>query len=89
MGLNFLLDRELERVVTRAARAARSGADAEGAREIAGAHGVRAGRRTVLRRGGNFSHVAGDGVVTRTIADAALTRLEVDALGSTRWTGVT
>ena len=80
--LNFYTVPELERVVTRAAGLLGQGLDAEGAREIARrARGTPRVAGRLLRRVRDFAHVAGDGLVTRSIADAALTRLEVDALG--------
>ena len=80
--LNFYSVPELERVVTRAAALLGQGLDAEGAREIARrARGTPRVAGRLLRRVRDFAHVAGDGLVTRAIADAALTRLEVDALG--------
>jgi Holliday junction DNA helicase RuvB len=80
--LNFYTVPELERVVTRAAALLGQGLDAEGAREIARrARGTPRVAGRLLRRVRDFAHVAGDGLVTRAIADAALTRLEVDALG--------
>jgi Holliday junction DNA helicase RuvB len=80
--LNFYTIPELERVVTRGAGLLGIGIEPEGAREIA-----RRGRGTprvagrLLRRVRDFAHVAGDGTITQGIADDALTRLEVDALG--------
>ncbi|MET0179835.1 MAG: Holliday junction branch migration DNA helicase RuvB [Novosphingobium sp.] len=80
--LNFYSVEELERVVTRGARLLGVAIDGEGAREIARrARGTPRVAGRLLRRVRDFAHVEGDAVVTRTIADAALTRLEVDALG--------
>ena len=80
--LTFYSIEELERVVVRAAALLGQGLDGEGAREIARrARGTPRVAGRLLRRVRDFAHVAGDGVVTRAIADAALTRLEVDALG--------
>ncbi len=80
--LNFYSVDELERVVTRAAALLGQGIDGEGAREIARrARGTPRVAGRLLRRVRDFAHVAGDGVVTREIADSALTRLEVDKLG--------
>ena len=80
--LNFYSVEELERVVTRGASLLGIGMDAEGAREIARrARGTPRVAGRLLRRVRDFAHVAGDGTVTRAIADAALTRLEVDHLG--------
>ena len=80
--LNFYSVAELERVVIRAAALLGQGVDPEGAREIARrARGTPRVAGRLLRRVRDFAHVAGDGLVTRAIADAALIRLEVDALG--------
>ena len=80
--LNFYSVEELERVVARGASLLGIGMDGEGAREIARrARGTPRVAGRLLRRVRDFAHVAGDGTVTRSIADAALTRLEVDALG--------
>ncbi|HVR90464.1 MAG TPA: Holliday junction branch migration DNA helicase RuvB [Novosphingobium sp.] len=80
--LNFYTVPELERVVVRASGLLGLGIDPDGAREIARrARGTPRVAGRLLRRVRDFAHVAGDGVVTQAIADAALTRLEVDALG--------
>jgi Holliday junction DNA helicase RuvB len=53
-----------------------------GAREIARrARGTPRVAGRLLRRVRDFAHVEGSGTVTAALADAALTRLEVDALG--------
>ena len=80
--LNFYTVPELERVVTRGAGLLGIGIDADGAREIARrARGTPRVAGRLLRRVRDFAHVAGNGVITRAIADDALTRLEVDGLG--------
>ena len=80
--LNFYTVPELESVVTRGAGLLGLALEPEGAREIARrARGTPRVAGRLLRRVRDFAHVAGDGVVTQSIADAALTRLEVDALG--------
>ena len=80
--LNFYTVAELERVVTRGAVLLGIGIDGEGAREIARrARGTPRVAGRLLRRVRDFAHVAGDATITRTIADDALNRLEVDALG--------
>ncbi len=80
--LNFYTVPELERVVTRASSLLGMAIESEGAREIARrARGTPRVAGRLLRRVRDFAHVAGDGVVTREIADNALTRLEVDKLG--------
>ncbi|HSG33501.1 MAG TPA: Holliday junction branch migration DNA helicase RuvB [Sphingomonadaceae bacterium] len=80
--LNFYSESELEQVVTRGARLLGLGLDPEGAREIARrARGTPRVAGRLLRRVRDFAHVEGATTVTAGIADAALTRLEVDALG--------
>jgi len=80
--LQFYTVPELERVVTRGAGLLGIGIDREGAIEI--------GRRSrgtprvagrLLRRVRDFAHVGGSETITRALADDALTRLEIDALG--------
>lgn len=80
--LNFYTIEELERVVTRGAGLLGIGIDPEGAREIARrARGTPRVAGRLLRRVRDFAHVGGNGTISRTLADDALTRLEVDALG--------
>ncbi len=80
--LQFYTVAELERVVTRGATLMGVGIDSEGAREIAKrARGTPRVAGRLLRRVRDFAQVMGDGTITRTLADQALTRLEVDALG--------
>jgi len=56
--------------------------DKQGAREIARrSRGTPRVAGRLLRRVRDFAHVAGDGLVTRAIADNALVRLEIDSLG--------
>ncbi|WP_324261585.1 Holliday junction branch migration DNA helicase RuvB [Altererythrobacter sp. H2] len=80
--LNFYTHEELDLVVTRGARLLGMEIDPAGAREIARrSRGTPRVAGRLLRRVRDFAHVAGDGLVTRAIADAALTRLEIDRLG--------
>ncbi|WP_310532100.1 Holliday junction branch migration DNA helicase RuvB [Novosphingobium sp.] len=80
--LNFYTIPELESVVTRGAGLLGLAIAPEGAREIARrARGTPRVAGRLLRRVRDFAHVAGNGTVTREVADDALTRLEVDALG--------
>ena len=80
--LQFYTEDELYQIVTRNARKLGAPADEGGAREIA-----RRGRGTpriagrLLRRVVDFALVDGDGTVTKSLADHALTRLGVDDLG--------
>ena len=80
--LNFYSHDELELVVTRAAGLLDLGIAADGAQEIARrARGTPRVAGRLLRRVRDFANVAGDKMVTAKSADAALTRLEIDALG--------
>ncbi len=80
--LNFYAADELEAVVTRAARLLELGIAPDGAAEIAKrSRGTPRIAGRLLRRVRDFANVAGEATVTAKIADAALTRLEVDALG--------
>jgi Holliday junction DNA helicase RuvB len=80
--LNFYTHEELDKVVTRGARLLGMEIDPAGAREIARrSRGTPRVAGRLMRRVRDFAHVAGDGVVTKAIADNALTRLEIDRLG--------
>ncbi|MEP5938010.1 MAG: Holliday junction branch migration DNA helicase RuvB [Erythrobacter sp.] len=80
--LNFYSHDELDQVVKRGARLLGLEIDPQGAREIARrSRGTPRVAGRLLRRVRDFAHVAGDGLVTRAIADNALTRLEIDRLG--------
>jgi len=80
--LNFYTHEELELVVTRGAKLLGIGIEAQGAAEIARrARGTPRVAGRLLRRVRDFAHVADSKSITRAIADDALTRLEVDALG--------
>ena len=80
--LNFYTEDELDLIVARGARLAGIEADPEGTREIAKrARGTPRIAGRLLRRVTDFAVVEGDGRLTRAIADSALTRLGVDALG--------
>ncbi|WP_448501402.1 Holliday junction branch migration DNA helicase RuvB [Sphingomonas sp.] len=80
--LQFYTIDELERVVTRAAGLLGLGIAADGAREVAKrSRGTPRIAGRLLRRVRDFADVAGASVVDATVADAALNRLEVDALG--------
>jgi Holliday junction DNA helicase RuvB len=69
-------------VVTRGAGLLGIGIEPDGAREIARrARGTPRVAGRLLRRVRDFAHVAGDGIISQTLADDALTRLEVDTLG--------
>lgn len=80
--LNFYTEDELNTIVAR--NAVKLGVDAapEGAREIARrARGTPRIAGRLLRRVLDFAVVEGDGIVTKELADGALTRLGVDGLG--------
>lgn len=80
--LNFYTVDELELVITRAAHLLDLGIARDGAHEIARrARGTPRIAGRLLRRVRDFANVAGEATVTAAIADAALTRLEVDSLG--------
>ncbi len=80
--LQFYTEDELFRIVRRGATLLGAPATEEGAREIATrARGTPRIAGRLLRRVVDFAVVDGDGTVTREIADMALTRLGVDALG--------
>jgi holliday junction DNA helicase RuvB len=80
--LEFYTVPELERIVRRGARILGLPVDDDGALEIARrARGTPRIAGRLLRRVRDFAEVAGSGMVTRGIADAALSRLDVDAIG--------
>jgi holliday junction DNA helicase RuvB len=80
--LNFYSVEELELIVRRGARIISLPLNDEGATEIARrSRGTPRIAGRLLRRVRDFAHAGGDGMVNRTIADAALTRLEVDGMG--------
>ena len=80
--LNFYTADELVSIVARGARVLGFDLTAEGAREIAGrARGTPRIAGRLLKRVRDFASVAGHKRVDAKIADAALTRMEVDAKG--------
>jgi holliday junction DNA helicase RuvB len=80
--LNFYTVEELELIVRRGARILGMGMTDDGALEIARrARGTPRIAGRLLRRVRDFAAVAGAETVDRTIADEALSRLEVDRLG--------
>ncbi|HWW64236.1 MAG TPA: Holliday junction branch migration DNA helicase RuvB [Sphingomonadaceae bacterium] len=80
--LQFYTVEELESVVRRAAGLLGLAIAPDGAAEIARrARGTPRIAGRLLRRVRDFADVAGAATVDRTVADTALTRLEVDALG--------
>jgi Holliday junction DNA helicase RuvB len=80
--LQFYTVGELELVVSRAARLMALDLTPDGATEVARrSRGTPRIAGRLLRRVRDFAHMAGDLTVDARVADAALTRLEVDALG--------
>ena len=82
LRLVFYTADELRQIVTRGARLLNMAVTPDGAEEIAKrSRGTPRIAGRLLRRVRDFAHVQGDSPVDRRIADAALRRLEVDALG--------
>jgi len=80
--LEFYNTEELTRIVTRSAALLEIKMDPDGAQEIARrSRGTPRIANRLLRRVRDFAEVKGNGEVTRTIADAALKMLDVDASG--------
>ncbi|MBO0664045.1 Holliday junction branch migration DNA helicase RuvB [Jiella sp. MQZ9-1] len=80
--LNFYTVDELEQIVARGARLMSLPMSEDGAKEIARrARGTPRIAGRLLRRVRDFADVAGAAIVNRQVADAALSRLEVDSLG--------
>ena len=80
--LQFYTTEELDRIVRRGARLLGLAISDDGAREIAlRARGTPRIAGRLLRRVRDFADVAGVSEVSRTLADEALLRLEVDGLG--------
>lgn len=80
--LEFYTPEELEKIVRRGARIMGLNIDDEGAMEIARrSRGTPRIAGRLLRRVRDFADVAKSDCVTREIADAALSRLEVDSIG--------
>ena len=80
--LTFYSVEELEQVVRRAARLLGLTLTEDGAREVARrARGTPRVAGRLLRRVRDFAQSAGDSEVSAKVADAALTRMEVDHLG--------
>ena len=80
--LQFYTVEELEKIVTRGARVMGIGISDDGANEIAKrARGTPRIAGRLLRRVRDFAIVDGAERITRTIADGALSQLDVDAIG--------
>ena len=82
LRLELYTPEELALIVTRSAGILDAPIEAEGAMEIARrSRGTPRIANRMLRRVRDFAQVMGDGVITRQLADKALTALEVDHLG--------
>lgn len=83
--LEYYKQAELEFIVMRAAEILNIGIEPEGASEIARrSRGTPRIANRLLKRVRDVAQVIGDGVITREIADEALGRLDVDAVGLDR-----
>lgn len=82
LRLELYTPAELQRIVARSAGILSVGIEPAGAAEIARrSRGTPRIANRLLRRVRDFAQVRGNGVITRDLADEALTRLEVDQLG--------
>lgn len=82
LRLELYTPEELQLIVSRSADILNIEIDQEGAREIAlRSRGTPRIANRMLRRVRDFAQVTADGKINRKVADEALTRLEVDALG--------
>ena len=82
LRLELYTPEELKRIVERSAGILEIETEEGGAVEIASrSRGTPRIANRMLRRVRDFAQVRADGVITREVADAALTRLEVDYLG--------
>lgn len=83
--LQFYTVEELNLIVHRAAQILNIEISEDGAREIARrSRGTPRVANRLLKRVRDFAQVIGDGVITGALADKALSRLEVDAMGLDR-----
>lgn len=82
LRLELYTPQELQRIVTRSAGILGVEIEPDGAYEIASrSRGTPRIANRMLRRVRDFAQVKADGVITREVADEALSRLEVDKLG--------
>ncbi len=80
--LEFYTPEELSRIVTRSAGLLGAPIDAEGAMELARrSRGTPRIANRLLRRVRDYAEVKGDGRIVKTVADRALTMLDVDPVG--------
>lgn len=83
--LEYYKQEELEYIITRAAEILNIGIEPSGAREVARrSRGTPRIANRLLKRVRDFAQVVGDGVISKEIADEALSRLDVDARGLDR-----
>ena len=82
LRLELYSPKELQRIVTRSAGILNVDIEPDGAFEIASrSRGTPRIANRLLRRVRDFAQVSADGVITREVADLALSRLEVDHMG--------
>lgn len=82
LRLELYSPKELQRIVTRSAGILNVDIEPDGAFEIASrSRGTPRIANRLLRRVRDFAQVRADGVITREVADLALSRLEVDHMG--------
>ena len=82
LRLEYYLPEELVTIVQRSARLFNIGIDADGAMELGRrSRGTPRIANRLLRRVRDFSEVGGHAIISREVADAALTMLNVDHLG--------
>lgn len=82
LRLELYSPQELMRIITRSAGILNVPIEEEGAREVAlRARGTPRIANRLLRRVRDFAQVRAGGVITKSVADSALTALEVDPLG--------
>jgi Holliday junction DNA helicase RuvB len=80
--LEFYSPQELEQIVRRSTRLLNTAIDDEGAQEIAArSRGTARIANRLLKRVRDYAQVRADGVITRSVAQDALTMLDVDELG--------
>lgn len=86
--LEFYTDEELTQIVSRSSNILGMHSELSGALEIAKrSRGTPRIANRLLRRVRDYAQVKGDGIITATIADAALNLLEVDPLGLDKMDG--
>ncbi len=82
LRLELYTPEELSNIVTRSAGILNIPIEADGANEIAKrSRGTPRIANRMLRRVRDFAQVRADGIITKDVADQALTRLEVDSMG--------